>query len=110
MYNLKAPHKFSGGGPQGHDRVRPLVIAFPDAAKVVGRSAACGDKDQVFARIHRESGPRVASAGARLSFFRPGDWIPAPAQLAGACVEGTDDAAAGVNLPVIGNGRDGEGV
>src|SRR6266436_876968 len=45
--HLKAPHEIASAGAESYHRVGPFVIAFADAAVIIGAGAAGGDENQI---------------------------------------------------------------
>jgi hypothetical protein len=101
MDHLEAPHHQAGVRAEGHDRVRPPVVALAGAAPVVGARAAGGDEDEPALRVDREGRPRVARAGARSRLARPGNRVPGPAERAAAGVEAPHDATLHVDGAIV---------
>src|SRR5262249_46706539 len=62
MNDLEAPDEFSGGGFERDDRVGPFVVAFADAAVIVGAGAARRNEDEIAFGIDGNCGPSVAGA------------------------------------------------
>ena len=103
--DLEAPYQLAGGGSQGHDRVRPPVVALARTAPVVGTRAAGRDEDEPALRVDGEGRPGIAGSGARRGPARPWDRVPGPAERAGAGVEAPHDAPLHVDGPIVADGR-----
>ena len=93
MHHLKSPHEFTSARAQGHHRIRPLVVALSEAPEIIRARAPRWNENHVAFGIHRNRGPRIARAGPRLRFRRPGDGIPCPTEFSASRVERANDAA-----------------
>src|ERR1700686_1486416 len=105
MHHLKSPHKGAAGSLQRDYRIRPLVIARARAPVVIGARTSSWDEDQILRWIGGEGRPCVGRTGSHLLLFRPGNWVPYPAQRAGTRIVSAYHSARHVHCAVIADRR-----
>ncbi len=109
MDKLESPCESPGLGVERDHRISPLIVSGAQTAVVVGTGAAGGNQDKVTFRIDSHNRPGVRRAAlprlGRIAGWVRRNGIPAPAQSAGARVEGPYHAAGHIDATIIVNRR-----